>query len=122
MKTNLFRIPLMAIIMTLALYGCSSTPEQTDGVAAPPPKSSALTGTWKLANNSQVLQFQSDGTGTLTAYDAAGKVTKTTNLSYASDDDTRFRLIGVEWVTFVPCEVQGDQLTLKTTGEVFKKE
>ncbi|MCL1818517.1 MAG: hypothetical protein FWG35_06265 [Spirochaetaceae bacterium] len=126
MKINLSRIPLIALILAAALSGCSSAPsEQTDGIAAPASGSGALTGTWKLAaqdSSSQVIQFQNDGTGTLTVYDAQGKVTNTTDISYAFDDGTRFRLIGKEWVTLVPCEVQGSQLTLPNTGQVFTKE
>ena len=129
MKTNLFRIPYIAIILTLALSGCSSTPEpepeQTFGVAAPASRSSALAGTWKLAaenSPSQVLQFQNDGTGTFTLYDAQGQVKETSEIRYDPDDDARFGRISKEWVIFVPCEVQGDKLTLTSTGEVFTKE
>ena len=129
MKNNLSKISLIALILTAALCGCSSTPseqpEQTDAIAAPVSRSSALTGTWKLAADdapSQMLQFQDNGTGTLTVLNAEGQVSETAGLSYAFDDETRFRRIGIEWVMFVPCEVQADQLILTNTGQVFKKE
>ena len=115
MKTNLPRIPLIAFIIAAALYGCSSAPGSR----------SALTGTWRLTADdasAQVLQFQSDGTGTLTKLDAQNQVTETLQLGFAPDDDTRFRLIGKDWIWFIPCEVQGDRLTLTGTGEVFRKE
>jgi hypothetical protein len=118
------RIPLAALILASALYGCSSSPaEQTDSLAAP--GSGSLTGTWKLTtadSSSQVLEFRADGTGSFNAYDALGQLTKSAEISYAFDDDTRFRRIGKEWVIFIPCEVNSGQLTLKTTGEVFTKQ
>ena len=127
MKTNVSRIFLLIAILAFALYGCSSTPEpeQTDGIAGAFKPVSALTGTWKLTNadsSSQVLQFQADGTGSRSVVDASGRVTETSQASYALGDDTRFRIIGDHWVWYVPCEVRGSELILSNTGEIFKKQ
>jgi hypothetical protein len=124
MKKNLFlpRIPPLALILAAALCGCASTPpEQTSAPSGP----GALTGIWKLTtadSSSQVLNFHDDGTGTWGAYDTQGQLTQSVEISYAFDEDTRFRRIGKEWVTFIPCEVREARLTLKTTGEVFTKQ
>jgi hypothetical protein len=121
----LSRILSFALVLTAALCGCSSTPpEQTDGVSAPGGVGS-LTGTWKLTaadSSSQTLDFRADGAGTFTLYDPQGEVTRSSDLTYAFDEDTRFGLVGRQWVVFIPCEVRGSQLTLKTTGEVFTKQ
>jgi hypothetical protein len=68
------------------------------------------------------MQFAQDGTGTLNAYDAGGQVTKTDTLAYSPEEDTRFGIVGEKWVVYVPCEIQGEKLTLKKTGEVFTKQ
>jgi hypothetical protein len=122
-----FRTTLLLFITALLLAvfaGCSST-GAVDGTGDPAFTSSALTGTWKLpaADSSfQVLEFHPDGTGIQTSYGTSGQTTKTTDLLYNLDDDTRFSIVGEKWIIYVPCEIQDDRLTLKKTGEVFTKQ
>ncbi|MDR1931828.1 MAG: hypothetical protein LBQ57_03285 [Spirochaetales bacterium] len=114
------------MILAAALAGCSSGPQdtQTGGISAPAASSGSLTGTWKLteADSSQIMEFRPDGTGILNVYDANGQVTKTSALAYSFEDDSRYAVVGEQWVSFVSCEVREGRLTVKASGKVFTKQ
>lgn len=112
-------MPCIFILIAAFSVSCSST----GGSAAP--ESSNLTGTWKYEagdSSTQVLLFNPEGTGTFTAYAPDGQPVKTVPLTYSPQDDTRFGIVGETWVTFVPCEISGRQLTLKNSAQVFEKQ
>ncbi|MDR1626801.1 MAG: hypothetical protein LBT33_09700, partial [Spirochaetia bacterium] len=87
-----------ALVLCLAFCAaCSSTDTAVAQEAVAPGSGGGLTGTWKLAEedaSSRVLRFLPDGTGTFTVFAADGQAAKTLPLTHASDDDTRFGIVG----------------------------